>query len=1033
MNAFLTRLLVFPGLIAATFVFTSSKDVQAQIPISNQQENLDYRHGIEQYRQGHYALAIQSLTAFLDQEGIAAEQPEAPHNFRYQQAKYYLALSQLKAGNIHAEASVAELIDQTSDPTLRQRAAFALAQHYFRQNELASAIRYYELAGVANLSNAEIADAKFELAYSYFNEHNFDQAKPLFASIKELPDHKYYIAGNYYYGLLAYNDKHYEQALKSFERINKEPAYKDVIPYYEAEIHYFMGNSAKVLEIAQKYLSRKDTALFYNKEMRLLTGQTLFEQKKFAEALPYFEYYYEHSDKVRKEELYELAFTYYRLEKWSQAIDKFKPLSSAEDSLGQTSMYLLGDCYLKTGDKKGAMNAFGICAHMPYNPSQKSAATFLHAKLAYELGHDGLATSTFYDYIRDYPTAGFNTEARTLLSNLLAKSNNYSKAFEVLSDMAVKDTRSWDIYQQVAVGYAMQLMQDKQLSKADSVLNLSLQQPTNKDFEAIAYFWKGEIAYWEKRYQQAVQYSSNFITLAANREQSIRSINNQATVPHAQVTIGYAQLENEQYDEAGAAFAAAGASGNAGEALNGDALLRAADASFMLKEFTKANRLYDEALATGVKDPDYARFQKSLIAGLQNNGEEKVRLLQEIIYKQPASHHREEAQYELAVTQLEAGQYSSAIGLLKQLSEQASDNNLKSKSLLKLAYAYQEDGQDEAAIAAYKQYIKSYPASAEKAGAAEALRNLYIASGQPEAYARVVEELDLPDDDASTLEQTFYAAAETEFTSGNWDKAVTAFTKYINQFPNGNLLTKAYFYRAESYDRLGKEDQALHDYTYVTDAGWSDFTADAATKAAGLALAKGQYEMAQQHYQMMRDEAMDDNRLQAAYSGLMRTSFQQGEVNQASSYADTLLSLQGLNASMTAEAQLYKAKSLQEQRQADQALALYETLDKKNVGAYSAEARYRIAEILLQKRDLKQAESKASYAAQHAGGSEYWVVKSYILIGQILKEQKDYFNAKATLQSIIQNAKDATLKEEASKLLEEVKLLERSGSKLNED
>src|SRR5690606_9832816 len=291
----------------------------------------------------------------------------------------------------------------------------------------------------------------------------------------------------------------------------------------------------------------------------------------------------------------------------------------------------------------------------------KSAATFLNAKLAYELGHDGLATNALYDYIQNYPTGSFNSEARTLLSGLLAGSNNYGKAFEVLSDMAIKDGQSWGIYQKVAVGYALQLMQDKKLNSADSVLSLSLQQPVDKDFEAIAYFWKGEIAYQEKRNQQAVQYSKNFLSLAKGREENIRHINPQASVSNAQVTIGYAQLDNEQYDAAGQAFAAAGNSAEDGSKLSAEATLRAADAHFMLKDFTQANQLYDEALAGGIKDGDYARFQKSLIAGLQNRTSEKIQLLQSIIQKRPASSHQDEAKYELAITQLESGQRSSAI------------------------------------------------------------------------------------------------------------------------------------------------------------------------------------------------------------------------------------------------------------------------------------------------------------------------------------------------------------------------------------
>lgn len=99
----------------------------------------------------------------------------------------------------------------------------------------------------------------------------------------------------------------------------------------------------------------------------------------------------------------------------------------------------------------------------------------------------------------------------------------------------------------------------------------------------------------------------------------------------------------------------------------------------------------------------------------------------------------------------------------------------------------------------------------------------------------------------------------------------------------------------------------------------------------------------------------------------------------------------------------------------------------------SAEARYRIAEILLAQKQLKEAETQASYAAQASGGSDYWVVKSYLLIADILTEQKDYFNAKATLQSIISNNSSKEVKEEATKKLDNVKQLEKSKSKLTEE
>ena len=54
---------------------------------------------------------------------------------------------------------------------------------------------------------------------------------------------------------------------------------------------------------------------------------------------------------------------------WNKAIDGFKQISGKEDSLAQNAMYLLGDAYLKTGQKANARNAF-LCA-----PQQQQSKT----------------------------------------------------------------------------------------------------------------------------------------------------------------------------------------------------------------------------------------------------------------------------------------------------------------------------------------------------------------------------------------------------------------------------------------------------------------------------------------------------------------------------------------------------------------------------------------------------------------------------------------------------------------------------------
>lgn len=1036
MSYSLKRFFIYSGVFSAFYLSSFSPDAYGQIPVSNSVTYSSLKHGMEQFQQGHYELASKSIQEFLGQHIQPTETiNDKTLSLAVQQAKYLLALSNLKAKHKNAVEETKLYIDETVNPVYKQRAAFALAQYYFQQNDLPDAILYYEIAGIDNLSNSEIADAKFELAYSYFNERKFDRAKPLFAIIKELPGNKYYLAGNYYYGLLAYNDKDYDLALKSFERVHNEEAYKDIIPYYEAEINYFQGRYEQVLTLSNRYLKKKDK-LFYDKEMHLLTGQTYFEQKKFKEALPFFEYYYDNSEKIRKEELYELAYTYYRLEKWSKAVESFQPLSNTQDSLGQTSMYLLGDCYLKMGDKKGARNAFEICANMDYNPSQQEAASFLFAKLSYELGVEGLATRKLYDFIKVYPNSTFTPEAQKLLTGLFTKSSNYSEAFAIMSDMAVKDNSTWEIYQQVGLGRSIQLMQNNQNQSADSVLNLTLQQPINDTYEAIAYFWKGDIAYKEKRYPQAVQYSKTFLEKVKGREEAARKISQQATIQNANFNIGYAELEMGHYDNAGAAFSSSQSSKNNGysETIASDAIVREADAAFMQKDFDKASKLYDKFINNNIGNTDYAKYQKSLILGLQGNSDAKIALLNSIVAKYPASEYKEEAQYELAVSYLESNRSTDAISLLKSLSENNDvQESLRAKSLSKLAYSYQVADRNNEAIAAYKKYISTYPSATDRAAATDALRNLYIETSQPEAYATFIKENNLPDQGDAGVEQTYYAAAEAEFGNNNFSKAAENFSKYLSQFPNGNNANKAHYYRAESYYNLKDKTKALTDYDAVINAGWSDFTDDAAARAAEIAFQNKDYTAAQKYYKALRGAAMDNVNLEKAYSGLLKSSYESKSYDEANAYADTLLTLPGANLNAQNEARLYKAKSLQLNKRLDEAMSMYQAIDKMNMGVASAEARYRIAEILLAQHKLKEAEMQASYAAQASSGSDYWNVKSYVLIADILTEQKDYFNAKATLQSIIKNNSNPEIKEEATRKLNEVKKLEKTTSKLSEE
>ena len=105
---------------------------------------------------------------------------------------------------------------------------------------------------------------------------------------------------------------------------------------------------------------------YYDLQLRELVGHIYFEKGNYKKALPYLEKYVSNTQKVSREDLYELSYCYYDAKQYKKASDGFKELGGKQDTIAQNSMYLLGDSYLKLGNKAGARNAFLFCALKQY-------------------------------------------------------------------------------------------------------------------------------------------------------------------------------------------------------------------------------------------------------------------------------------------------------------------------------------------------------------------------------------------------------------------------------------------------------------------------------------------------------------------------------------------------------------------------------------------------------------------------------------------------------------------------------------------
>ncbi len=1013
--------------IVAVIMFSGTSNF-AQVLTHDLPRNRPLIVAEEQYQQGLYSLAAQSARQFLAQPG---DKMLAEKQLDKDKARYLLALSALKADLPGCTDSARKEMTVTTEPAYYQRIAFGLAQYYFQHEELIKAIPLYEAANINNLNNKEIADAKFELAYCYFNNREFDKAGPLFMAIKEMKDGKYYLAGNYYYGLLAYNNNKYADALKSFELVKKTKDYRAIVPYYIAEIYYFMGNRAKALEEADSILKKPEKS-YYDKELHLLAAQCLFEDQRYKEARPYFEYYYERTDKIRKQDLYKIAYCYYRLNEWPGAIEKFKLLSNTHDSLGQTSMYLLGDCYLKTEDKVSARNAFGICADMTFNPGQQEASIILYARISYETGYNDDALRQLYNLLATFPASKYKDEANTLISGLLIKTNHYDDAMKRLEEVSVKDDEYWAVYQKATFGYAIQQFRAGSPAVAYRYFTLSLQRPVNADYETAAWFWKGELAYRLHHYSDVITFSQNFIDKRATPA-SIERISPLATRQHAYLNMGYASMELQNYVAAQGYFNHAQQERGSDSYSGSVAVLREADAVFMQKNYAKAITLYDRIIYSDTADADYARYQKSILLGLLGKTNEKTSVLLSLINSKPPSAYANFARYEAAVTYIEAEKYAEALTYLQQLTDSIADKSFAPRAWMKRGFVYQQQNQNSKAIDAYRHVVSDYPASEDRLAALDALKSLYIQNNQPGEYTRLLREQNLPSADSSSMDSTYYAAAEAQFSNNQWADAQQAFTNYVLAYPNGIFSIKAHYYRAESNFQLRKFKEAREDYDVVLAAQWNDFSENSARRAAAIALDQKDYSAAYDYYLRLRANISNNMSKQVVFNGLMTSGYNSGKFTETVAYSDSLMALPGISSDVMNDALFYKARSLQHFDSTDAAMNIYTQLTGNKNGDVAAESRYHIAEMLFRKNQYKEAENAANESIKRSAGYDFWIGKSYLLLSDILVKQNDYFNAKALLQSIVKNTRIADFKQEAIKKLEEVKSLEKGKSKLQEE
>ena len=1019
-------------LVLSTVIFLSV-NLRGQQTTVFTEANLAYKRGMDFYDKGIYNVAQGELyTAITQLRPI----PEPEARLLRGKAELYYAKSAVRSGQPNGEQLMLDYIRTYMPDPLAAEASIEMGDYYFNLNKPDKAYDFYSLIEPSDLAPDQRDELYFKKGYCSFVQKKFPAAKGLLSKVKENQGFKYYNEANYYYGMCAFFENNLDDAARSFQRVQSSKQFSQYVPYNLLQIYAAQKNYDAVLRSGLQAL--EDPKIRNAKQINQLIGQAYFEKKNYKEAEIFLKEGADGNNAMREEDFYQLGFCQHRNNHFADAAQNLENLNRANSKLGQNGMYLLGDSYLRLGDRARAKNAFGTAARMNFDASVQEESQWNYGKLTYELKQ----TQEAVDALQAIPQGGkYYNDAQSLLGEVLLQTRDYDQAVKVISNSPNKSPKLRESFQKANLYRAMQYYQSGDLANAKTAFEKSLLDAPDATAKATANYWLGDIYYQQKDYANSQKYMGSFLSAA----KTVRELPSESSIYMANYIQGYNFLKTKNYQSALTYFqdCVTGIKKEYNVITNdyiknqilGDATLRLGDSYFKRNKYDEALRFYDEAVNKNYAGFVYALYQKGIIQGLRGNNVEKLISLEKVSNNYPQSEFASAALLESGITYQNLNQLDKAQETFTKLITNYKENNaLTNQALLRLGLIAQNKGNTEGAISYYKQVFYNNPSPVDAKAALERLQDIYVNDlGKPDEYFAFLQTIPGYNVDNIAKDSISYRSAEIQYEQGNYEKAVSNFTSYLGRFPNSVNTLAAYYYRAESYAALKQYDEALTDYESVVAKGASKFYPKAVEKAALIAYnSKKDFAKALDLYAKMEKAATTDDKRFDAEIGAMRCAYRLNRPDAVVEYASKVANSTLATKDQAAAANFYLGKIAFDRNELDKAQAAFvKTVRNGANDEQTAEARYLDALVDYKKRNLDIALDKADKASQN-NAFVFWAAKSVILQADIYAEKNDLFSARAALESVIEGVKEfPEIQTEAKAKLANLEKKEGQKSRLN--
>ncbi|MCQ2606976.1 MAG: tetratricopeptide repeat protein [Bacteroidales bacterium] len=935
-------------------------------------------------------------------------------------AAFYSAMCALRLFNPDGVGMTQQFIENNPQYPRMYQAYFELGNYMFHEEMYKEALDCYQKTDLQRFTNNEVLELFYKKGYSYYkmnditNANNEDKknsiyaeqssyyelAKPLFKEVKDNQRSPYAENALFYYSYIEYVDGNYETALNGFMTLSDSSMFAPVVAPYICQIYYQNGDYDKLIQYGKK-VETSVNPKYLGDVYRVMAG-AYYKTLQYQQALPYYEKYFASSPAPTKVEYYELGQLYYRLGEYQKAVDKFQMVTSENDTIAQNAYYHMADCYLKLGEKEKARNVFYACSQYSVFPEITENATFCYAKLTYELSFAPFneAITAMQNFMNLYPKSKYKDEANGLMVKIFMSSKNYGDALKSLEGISNLSSDLKMAYQQIAYYRGLELFNNLDYKAAIDMFNKSMEYGIyDRVVNSYCLYWKAESNYKLKQYTDALSlYKDYIIAQGAFGTQEYE---------RAHYNIAYTYFENEDYASAAMWYRKyIDLAKDKKSDIYTDALIRTGDSYYMLKDFASAVKYYGQAEKIGRYDVEYALFQEAFCQGLDGNQSGKISTLSTFLKTYVNSTYYDDALYEQAEAYMKVGENQKAIDNYKNIINNYKSSSYVKRALLQYALLEYNSQNIDKALDMYKGIVEQYPGSQESVTALNMIQNIYRKKNDIDTYSTYLKQIGgYSDITEAHLDSLSYEVIEETYLEGNCDKATPLMQSYLQKYGDGFFKINVHYYLGDCLNFRGYQTEALPHFEYVIQQPKNGYTEQALVNASQILMNYFQYEQAIPYLVQLETTAEIKPNVLLSRKLQIEAYAKLKEYQKLIATVENFIVTEKVTQDDKRWANMNAAIAYDSLADTTNALVKYRTVALEISTAEGSEAKYRAASLLFDQARYDESEREILDFLEKNSPHQYWLGKSYIMWAKIFVARNELFQARYTLQNVLQHYK----------------------------